>query len=224
MPLDHRPPCTRGGGQCHGDARRIDMAVFEGLDGSPDVRGPVERIAPGHFPGSDQRHGQVQQPAHAHDGLHPIHLIVGGGNAKAAHPVPSDALTGFRLGPLIDLDRFLVDPAHDPAAHRMGDLTRGVPGGAAGEFPLFEEDRVGPPVFGQLVLDRDSHDPAADDGHPRGPDCVRHAKASFAGLREARAANRVQAISTSKPGTMVSRASRSSGAVSIASATERPKR
>ena len=86
----------------------------------------------------------------------------------------------------------------------MGDLPGGMPGRPTGQLGLFKQNSVGPAIFGQLKLGGDAHDTTANDGNPCCADRIAHAKASFAGLSEALAVYRRQAISTSKPSTTAS--------------------
>ena len=200
------------------------MPVLIGANGGLDVVDPVERVDRGNLVRSNQIHRQVQQFAHPHDRLHPVDLSIGGGNADAANLVPANALTRLLLNPLVGFDRGLVDPSHQAATDGMGNLSRRMPGRAASQLSLFEQDRIGPTVFGQLKLRCHAHDPATNDGDLRGADHVAHPKDSFAGLMEALAVNRVQAISTSKPSTTSCAESLSKGALTMARATDRPNR
>ena len=50
----------------------------------------------------------------------------------------------------------------------MGDLPRGVPGGARGQLGFLQKHNIGPALVGEVVGDTAAHDAASDNDNPRG--------------------------------------------------------
>jgi hypothetical protein len=46
-------------------------------------------------------------------------------------------------------------------------LTRGMPGGARGEFPFFNQHHIAPALKGKVIEQANAHGAAADDYYPR---------------------------------------------------------
>ena len=160
---DRRAAVAGALGQREGELLGDDLAVVGQPGGAEHVVGPQERpLLPGRV-GADEVD------------VHPEPLGHGGGPAKLGHPLgrprhdeaadllPPGRVAGLPLQPGVQLGAVLVDPRHAVAGAEPADQPGRVPGRAAGEPALLQQDDVVPAELGEVVGDATADDPAADD-------------------------------------------------------------
>ena len=91
------------------------------------------------------------------------HPVAGGGHPQRAALVPAGAQAGLRLQARVQLAALQHQPGQRRVRAQLPDDPGRVPGRAAGELALLEQDDVGPAQLGQVVGHAAAHDPAADD-------------------------------------------------------------
>ena len=106
----------------------------------------------------------TQHPLHV---VIPIDLVLAGREPDSAAAMPTGRLPGLRLQLLVKMGAVLMDLGHAEASHEVGDECGRVPGHAGSELTLLDQDHIGPPLLGQVVEERDPHDPSADNDNAR---------------------------------------------------------
>ena len=109
------------------------------------------------------------------------HAVLRAGDRDSAAAPEAGAQAGLLLEPLVQLAGVLDQPGSVLRGAQLADQAGRVPGGAAGQLPLLEQQHVGPAQLGQVVGDAGADHAAADDhhagpgrqvshlsGHPRG--------------------------------------------------------
>ena len=85
------------------------------------------------------------------------------GDVDAAALLPAGRQSGLGLERRVQLDAVLAHPRHRPVRAHLADQAGGVPGRAAGELALLEDEHVLLAERGQVVGGRAAGDAAADD-------------------------------------------------------------
>ena len=86
---------------------------------------------------------------------------------QAAAAMPADRVAGERFEPRIKLGAIDMHLGHVERAVEMRALAGRMPGGARGEFALFDQHDVAPAFERQMIEQADAHDAAANDNYPR---------------------------------------------------------
>ena len=93
------------------------------------------------------------------------------GEPQAAGHLPAGGEAGLGLEPLVEVDRILQHLGDRGRGAQLADEAGGMPGRAAGQLALLEQDDVGLVVAGQMIGGRAADDAAADDDDlRRGPE------------------------------------------------------
>src|SRR5271165_2359582 len=175
------------GGQDAGDAGALAHRNAH-VAGAPGQRGgQVGRVGPA-VAGQPDRPGQV---VHGHDRVElagPLradqlafqlvglgggggppklcHAVGGTGNGDAAAAPEAGAQAGLRLQPGVQLGGVLDQAGAVLRGAQLADQAGRVPGGAAGQLPLLEQEHVGPAQLGEVVADAGADHAATDDHDP----------------------------------------------------------
>ena len=96
------------------------------------------------------------------------HPVLGASDGDAAAAPEAGAQAGLCLEPLVQLAGVLHQPGAVLRGPQLADQAGRVPGGAAGQLPLLEQQHVGPAQLGQVVGDAGA-DHAAPDDDDAGP-------------------------------------------------------
>src|SRR5689334_13669288 len=88
---------------------------------------------------------------HGHGALQLEHAILGLSHDETADLFPADGVSSLLFQLRVQLDRIFVDTGHAVARAQTADQTGGVPGSAAAEFALFEQDDVFPAELRQVI-------------------------------------------------------------------------
>ena len=89
--------------------------------------------------------------------------LLGARQMEAAALLPARRESRLRLQGLVEADAVLQHPGHVPVGAELSHEARRMPGGAAGQFALFQEDHIAPSHLGQVVGDAAAHDASADN-------------------------------------------------------------
>src|SRR5205823_11136540 len=85
---------------------------------------------------------------------------------EAAHLLPADRMAGFLFQTSVKLGAVFIDFGHAVGRAKAPDQSGGVPGGAAGNFVLFEQHDIRPAEFGEVIRNAAANDATADDDDP----------------------------------------------------------
>ena len=172
---DPRAALPRAAGQRRGEVDRVGLAVAGQPDRAHQVVGPHDRVAVRRLRRGEQlalqaerRRGRGGAPQLRHPRLRPRHR-------DPAAPLEPRRQPGFPLQLAVELSRILNEACSTLIRPQLAHQPGGVPGGAAGQLALLEQDQVGPAELGQVVGHAGPDDAAADDDGARlGWKCVGH--------------------------------------------------
>ena len=152
------------GGHGVGGAGGVGPSVVEGVEPEDDVGGVLdERGQFADLVGSDEVRLDADELEDALDVAVPLGLFCVDGEADGAAAVPAGGEAGLGFEGLVEVRGVEVDLGHVEAADEVRDESGGVPGGAGGEFALFDEEGVGPAFVGEVVEEAGAHGAASDD-------------------------------------------------------------
>ena len=154
--LDHAKGCTG----------RINVAIVRSEQCSLYAVEIEERMAFCDLFRVQNLHRHTQPSADAQNVAYEIHLVVQVGNPHGTTAMPADRLTGFGFQFLVELNAILVDLGEAPVGQAVGDLTGGVPGRAAGQLRLLDQNAISPAFFAQVIQQAGTHNSAADNDNP----------------------------------------------------------
>ena len=148
------------------DARGVSVTIIGGPGSGQHAFGGGEGVDLADLFGIDQLHVEADHFRKALDMAQPGQLALVVGKADPARLVPADILPGqpFQLG--VEPVRIGVHLGQVEAAGDVRALPGGVPGRAAGQLVLFDQDHVGPAFQGEVVEQACPHDPAPDNHDP----------------------------------------------------------
>ena len=95
------------------------------------------------------------------------HALGGAGDGQRAAILPAGRQSRLGLQFAIKFCRIADEAGHVGMAAQLADKAGGMPGGAAAELALFEEDDIRPSELRQMIGDRTTDDAAADDDNLR---------------------------------------------------------
>ncbi len=157
---------ARALGQRHRQVGRVGLAVARNPDRALQVVGTHHRVQIASLPGRDQLH--LDAEAACQRGLlfqhHPA--LGRARHVDAAALFPAGGQAGFRFERGIELDAVLAHARHVAVGPHLPHQPRGMPGGAAGQPPLFEQQHVADAELGQVVSGGAAGDAAANDENP----------------------------------------------------------
>ena len=102
------------------------------------------------------------------------HAVFGAGDGDAAAATEAGAQARLCFQPLVQLAGVLHQPGAVLRGAQLADQAGRVPGGAAGQLPLLEQQHVGPAQLGQVVGDAGADHAAADDDDAGSPGDLSH--------------------------------------------------
>ena len=156
---------TRTSGHRHGHVRRVHMAIVWGVKRAQNAIQIIKRVLFCDEVRPDQLDIETQRTADGQGVAQPVHLILGVGQPERAAAMPGDRLPCLflkRLG--IEADVVIDHPPQPVGAGGMGDLPGRVPCRSAGQFGLFQQDRVFAPAFmPQMIGQATAHNAAANN-------------------------------------------------------------
>ena len=164
--VDLRPSIASPDGHCLGDVRRSDMAVIGMVERADQPLVVAQRPKLGDFGRRDdlERHAdRVGGTAILAILVHPLPI---GGKPEVAGHVEAHVLAGFLRQGFVQIDRIFVELAHAVAHVEQRQKAGGMPGRPGGELGTLAQDRVGPPLPGEVIERRDADDTAADHNRP----------------------------------------------------------
>ena len=165
--FDFRAHVARALGQRVTASRRIDMPVIQGPGGGENP-GRIDMREDGFdFVRPDDLHAEADQLRRALDFLEVVQLRLVHREAQPAAAMPGHILPRHGLQLRIQRVSVVMDFRHVVIGDEAGALARRVPGGAGGQFPLFDQQGVRPPLLRQMIQQAAAHHPAADNHHPR---------------------------------------------------------
>ncbi len=150
-------------GQRHRQVGRVRLAVARDPDRAVQVVGAHHRIQVAGFLGRDQLHLDAEA-ARQRGLLVQHHPALGRGrhvDAAALLPAGGETRLGFERG--IQLDAVLAHARHVAVGPHLPHQPGGMPGSAAGEPTLLQQQHVAAAELGQVVGGRTAGDAAADD-------------------------------------------------------------
>ena len=100
------------------------------------------------------------------DVLEPVSLVVANRQSDGATSMPSRMQAGLRLDSLVQLDGLVVHLGHVQVADEVRNETGCMPRGAGRELVLFNEDRIGPALVGEVVQQANAHGAATNNHTP----------------------------------------------------------
>ncbi len=191
-PFPHRDTELPGAlGQRLGDVGGVGRAVAGQPDRPGEVLGAQQRVPLPRLLGREQLALQVVGGRGRSGAPQRRHPVVGARDDEAADLPVAGAQAGLGLEPLVEVGGVLHEPGAALAGAQQTDQAGGVPGGAARQGALLEQQHVGLAQVGQVVGRRGTDDAAPDHDHP-GPRgkrlCCR--RAHRAAARVSRASNR----------------------------------
>ena len=154
---------ARALGQRLRDIGRIDLAVERQPQRAGKIVGAHDRIFVRRLLDGDQRAIDPLRFCRGCDALEQGDALGRARHQHRAALLPAGGLSGFLLELRIKLRRILHQPRHVLVRAQLADKTGRVPGGAAGEPSLLEQDHVAPAELGEMIGDRATHHAAADD-------------------------------------------------------------
>ena len=101
------------------------------------------------------------------------------GQSQAAVHLPPRRNAGFRLQPVIEIDRIAQQLGDIGIGAQLPDQPRRMERGARCQFGAFQQNRVGPAQLGQMIGGGTADDAAADDNGPRRGGKILHGVLSF---------------------------------------------
>ena len=168
-PLAHRDAFIAGApGQRGGQVGRVGAAVAGQPDRPGEVVDPHDRVELAGPLRADQL--ALQLVGLGGGGRPPElgHAVGGPGDGDAAAAAEAGAQAGLRLEPGVQLGGVLDQPGAALRGAQLADQAGRVPGGAAGQLALLEQQHVGPAQLGQVVGHAGADHAPADD-HDPGP-------------------------------------------------------
>ena len=161
--LDGDAEFTSALGKLERDAVGIQPAVVGNVHRALDAPGRKKRRDIERLTGSDGADIEPQPARPADLPLQRLEPVRAGGQAQAADLVPANVV-GALVPELVVKPNAVV---HQPHQRRRGaelaDQADGVERGAAGQFPLLDEQNIGPAAPSQVPRDAAAGDAAADD-------------------------------------------------------------
>ena len=142
---------------------RIDIAVVRIVERTFEVVRLDERVARPDLVGADHIDVHALIEAHSLDALELAHALVRVGQAERAGDVVIHGIVdGFRQ-PAVELGRVALHVHQRPGRREGRHVAGSMPGGAGGQFVLFEQHAVGPAGFRKVIERGDADRAAADD-------------------------------------------------------------
>jgi hypothetical protein len=141
------------------------MAIIGGVQRAQNAIEIVERVQLRHPLGADKLDVEAQRASHRQRVPQPVHLILGIGQPERPAAMPRHGLPGLGLQRAgIEADVVIHAFAEREGRGRMRDLPGCVPRRPAGQFRLFQKNRVrAPTLMGEVIGEADPHDTAADN-------------------------------------------------------------
>ena len=153
-------------GQRGGQVGRVGPAVAGQPDRPGEVVDPHDRVELAGLVRADQLAFQLVGLGGGGRPAQLGHAVGRAGDGDAAAPPEAGAQAGLRLQPLVQLAGVLDQPGAVLRGAQLADQAGRVPGRAAGQLPLLEQQHVGPAQLGQVVGDAGADHAAADDDDP----------------------------------------------------------
>ena len=160
---DDRAALARAAGQRLGQVGRVGPAVARQPQRAHQVIGGHDRVQLGGPLRADQLAVDLVGGRGGRGPRQRGHPLGGPGHGDAAAPAEARGLAGLRLQPLVQPGRVLHQPGAGLRCAQLADQAGRVPGGAAGQLPLLQQQHVGLAQLGQVVGDAGADHPAPDD-------------------------------------------------------------
>lgn len=141
------------------------MAVQRGMRPCEDAFGSQPWVQFADTAGADDFHLEAHIGSKALNVAEPVHLFGGGGQTDAAAAVPAGRMAGQRLQSGVKTVAVMVDLGHVVIADERRALPGGMPGRAAGQLALLDQQHIRPAFFGKVIGQTHPHHAAADDHH-----------------------------------------------------------
>jgi hypothetical protein len=154
---------ARALGQRHAQIRRVGLAVARQPDRTLQIVGAHDGVFVAGFLRRYLVAFDAETVGHGDLFLQHLHALRRARHIDAAALLPAcgQACLGFQRG--IELDAVLAHLRHVAVGPHLADQACGMPGGAAGEFSLLQQQHVGLAHFGQVISHRAAGDAAAHD-------------------------------------------------------------
>ena len=166
-PFPHRHPELAGAlRQRLGDVGGVRRAVAGQPDRAGEVVGAQQRVPLPRLLGGEQLALEVVGGGGRGRAPQRRHPVVGAGDDEPAALPVAGAQAGLGLEPLVELGGVLHEAGAALAGPQQPDQPGGVPGGAARQGALLEQQHVGLAEVGQVVGRRRTDDAPADDDDP----------------------------------------------------------
>ena len=162
---DRDAAVARAAGQREGQVGRVGPAVAGQPDGPGQVVDAEHGVALAGLPRADQLALQLVGLGGGGRALQLGQAILGAGHGHAAAAAEPGGQAGLGLQPVVQLGGVLDQAGAVLRGAQLADQAGRVPGAAAGQLALLEQEHVGPAHVGQVVGDAGADHAATDDHH-----------------------------------------------------------